>query len=216
MKKVFLTGDPTHPLHHRYQNVSAALESIFTESGYALACVSEHFETFETQDYEQYDLAVFYTDHWIDKTGTSHQQVQALVDYIAGGGALMVLHNLDIGVDKELAQLLGARLRRTLQPQGGLIRQTFFPSAEHPASAGTEAFTLEEERFAVDYAPFTKREVLLTAQSADGITVPAGWAVSFGLGRAAYLSPGHTMQAFTQPMYRRLIARTADWLTRQL
>ena len=111
MKKIFLSGDPTHPLYHRYQNVAAALESVF--EAYEIACVSEHFETFETQDYEKYDLAVLYTDHWIDKTGTSHQQVQALVDYVAGGGALLVLHNLDIGVDAELAQMLGARLRRT-------------------------------------------------------------------------------------------------------
>ncbi|MBS1408386.1 MAG: hypothetical protein HPZ97_05840, partial [Oscillospiraceae bacterium] len=87
MKKIFLSGDPTHPLYHRYQNVAAALESVF--EAYEIACVSEHFETFETQDYEKYDLAVLYTDHWIDKTGTSHQQVQALVDYVAGGGALL-------------------------------------------------------------------------------------------------------------------------------
>ena len=155
MKKIFLSGDPTHPLYHRYQNVAAALESVF--EAYEIACVSEHFETFETQDYEKYDLAVLYTDHWIDKTGTSHQQVQALVDYVAGGGALLVLHNLDIGVDAELAQMLGARLRRTLQDQGGLHPQRFLPELGHPISDGMEGFELEEERFAVDHAPFTER-----------------------------------------------------------
>ena len=60
MKKIFLSGDPTHPLYHRYQNVAAALEGVF--EAYEIACVSEHFETFETQDYEKYDLAVLYTD----------------------------------------------------------------------------------------------------------------------------------------------------------
>ena len=45
MKKIFLSGDPTHPLYHRYQNVAAALESVF--EAYEIACVSEHFETFE-------------------------------------------------------------------------------------------------------------------------------------------------------------------------
>ena len=89
MKKIFLSGDPTHPLYHRYQNVAAALESVF--EAYEIACVSEHFETFETQDYEKYDLAVLYTDHWIDKTGTSHQQVQALKLAMCRGGALNAL-----------------------------------------------------------------------------------------------------------------------------
>ena len=214
MKKIFLSGDPTHPLYHRYQNVAAALESVF--EAYAIACVSEHFETFETQDYEKYDLAVLYTDHWIDKTGTSHQQVQALVDYVAGGGALLVLHNLDIGVDAELAQMLGARLRRTLQDQDGLHPQRFLPELGHPISDGMEGFALEEERFAVDHAPFTERKVFLTALSEDGTRVPAGWTVEFGMGRAAYLMPGHTVTAFEDPAYRRLIARTADWLTKQL
>ena len=110
MKRIFLSGDPTHPLFHRYQNVSQQLESIF--EGFQLAYISEHYEFFETQDYQQFDLAVLYTDHWIDKTGTSPQQAQALVDYVARGGALLVLHNLDLGVDRELAQLLGARLRQ--------------------------------------------------------------------------------------------------------
>ena len=27
MKKIFLSGDPTHPLYHRYQNVAAALDA---------------------------------------------------------------------------------------------------------------------------------------------------------------------------------------------
>ena len=197
MKKIFLSGDPTHPLYHRYQNVAAALESVF--EAYEIACVSEHFETFETQDYEKYDLAVLYTDHWIDKTGTSHQQLQALVDYVAGGGALLVLHNLDIGVD-----------------QGGLHPQRFLPELGHPISDGMEGFALEEERFAVDHAPFTERKVFLTALSEDGTRVPAGWTVEFGMGRAAYLMPGHTVTAFEDPAYRRLIARTADWLTKQL
>lgn len=159
---------------------------------------------------------MLYTDHWIDKTGTSHQQVQALVDYVAGGGALLVLHNLDIGVDAELAQMLGARLRRTLQDQGGLHPQRFLPELGHPISDGMEGFALEEERFAVDHAPFTERKVFLTALSEDGTRVPAGWTVEFGMGRAAYLMPGHTVTAFEDPAYRRLIARTADWLTKQL
>ena len=79
-----------------------------------------------------------------------------------------------------------------------------------------EGFALEEERFAVDHAPFTERKVFLTALSEDGTRVPAGWTVEFGMGRAAYLMPGHTVTAFEDPAYRRLIARTADWLTKQL
>ena len=214
MKRIFLSGDPTHPLYHRYQNVASSLESIF--ENYELAYINEHFETFETQDYEKFDLTVLYTDHWIDKTGTSHQQVQALVDYVAGGGALMVLHNLDIGVDRELAQMVGARLRRVLQDQGGLQSLEFLPDESHPISVGISAFSLEEERFAVDYAPFTERKVFLAARAADRTCTPAGWTVEFGLGRVAYLSPGHAAEAFQNPECRRLVARTADWLTKQL
>ena len=214
MKKIFLSGDPTHPLWHRYQNVSDVLESIF--GNYELSYISEHFETLETQDYEKYDLVVLYTDHWIDKTGTSHQQVQALVDYIAGGGALMVLHNLDLGVDRELAQLLGARLRHPLKDQGGLIKLHFSPESKEPLCDGIKDFDLMEERFAFDYAPFCNRKVFLKATDSDGITVPAAWSIEFGLGRAAYLMPGHNRYAFENSEYRKLIARTADWLTRQL
>lgn len=214
MKKIFLSGDPTHPLFHRYQNVSEQLERIF--EGFELAYISEHYEFFETQDYRKYDLVVLYTDHWIDKTGTSHQQVQALIDYVAAGGALLVLHNLDLGVDKELAQMLGARLRHPLMDQGGLSKQKFEPVPDHPIAENVEPFVLAEERFAMDYAPFTERSVFLTATGTDGMTVPAGWSVEFGLGRAVYLSPGHDVAAFMEPACRRLILRAAQWLTCQL
>ncbi len=213
MKKVFLSGDPTHPLFHRFQNVSSLLEKIF--SGYELSYVSEHYETFETQDYQKFDLAVLYTDHWIDKTGTSHQQVQALVDYVAGGGALLVLHNLDIGVDRELAQMAGARLRHPLQDQGGLSKQRYTLDPSHPAARGIAEFSLLEERFALDYAPFTDRHVFLYATGDDGMTVPAGWSVEFGEGRVIYLAPGHNADTFAEPAFQKLVIQSANWLTRQ-
>ena len=213
MKKIFISGDPTHPLFHRYQNVSKQLESIY--DGYEIAFISEHYETFETQDYQKYDLAVLYTDHWIDKTGTTHSQVQALLDYIAQGGALLLLRNLDPGVDPALAQMIGARLRHPLEDQGGLRKLTYHVCAAHPAAEGIGDFTLEDERFPVDYAPFCERNVFLTAEDEDGTVTDAGWSVEFGKGRLIYLMPGHLPSAFEDETMRKLIRQCSAWLMRE-
>ncbi len=213
MKKIFISGDPTHPLFHRYQNVSSQLESIY--DGYEIAVISEHYETFETQDYQKYDLAVLYTDHWIDKTGTTHSQVQALLDYIAQGGALLLIHNLDLGVDPALAQMIGARLRHPLKDQGGLRKLVFHADPSHPAAEGVEVFTLEDERFPVDYAPFCPRNVFLTAEAEDGTVTDAGWSVEFGKGRLIYLMPGHLPSAFDDLSMRKLIRQSSEWLMRE-
>ncbi len=211
MKQIILFGDPTYPLYHPYKEVSDLLESIFED--FQVTGGREHFETFEAWDYEPYDLAVFYTDHWIDKSGTSPQQVQALLHYVARGGSLLVLHNLDLTVDPEVAQMLGARLRHPLENPGPLRKLRFLPDETHPVSRGVEAFTLEEERFGVEYGFFTERQEFLQAVDEEGISTPAGWTSCFGRGRAAYLSPGHTREAFADPSCRRLIRQAARWLT---
>lgn len=211
MKRIILFGDPTYPLYHPYEKVSDLLESIF--EGFQVAGGKEHFETFEAWDYEPYDLAVFYTDHWIDKSGTSPQQVQALVHYVAQGGSLLVLHNLDLTWDPEMAQMLGARLRHPLEAPGTLQKLCFRAGGSHPAARGVDAFYLEEECLGVDYGFFADRQEFLWAVDGEGISVPAGWASYFGAGRVVYLSPGHTRQAFADPSYRKLIRQAADWLT---
>lgn len=212
MKKVFLSCDYTYPLYHPAANIDPILDQILGED-FAITYKNEHFESLEAWDYAKFDLVVLYNDHWIDKSPTVHQQVQALLTYVARGGGLLILHNADMGVDPETAQLQGAKLVKTLCPQNtGTF--TYVP-AQHPIAKGVEAFTLEDELFDMVHSTLSEKQNVLTVSTPRG-DVPAGWAQNFGLGKVCYLMPGHSAAAFENAGYQTLIARAAKWCTGSL
>ena len=63
----------------------------------------------------------------------------------------------------------------------------------------------------IHFDNLTPRQVFLNARLPDGLTVPAGWAVEFGLGRAVFLGPGHSDSAMDNPQYARLLRNSARW-----
>lgn len=216
MKKMFLSVDDTYPLFHQMQKVGQELTLIAEEGGFGTIYRSEHFEKFDTEDYAEYDLAVFYTDHWIDKSPTVHQQVQALLSYILSGGSMLLIHNMDPGSDSEIAQIMGARLKHPLKKPGKCI-QTFQPAENgHPILEGVAVFTIEEELFGIEYSMNTVRIPLLFAETPGGLEMlPAGWLVEYGKGKVICLLPGHDAETFCNPQYRRIILNSMIWLAGQ-
>ena len=212
MKTVFLSGDDTFPLYHPMQKVRRELYDLFDTPPFSIRLDTEHFEGMEAADLAAFDLVVLYNDHWNDKIRTSHQLVQAFVHYTAEGGALLVLHNPDMGIAPELAQLIGCQPVRPLtRPREAEL--LFLPDNSHPALGDISPFALREEIFSLYYSPFTDRRELLSARTEEGDVISAGWTVEFGRGKTAFLSPGHDLRAFQRPEYRQILRRTAVWMT---
>lgn len=210
MKQVFLSGDDTYPLYHPIAEIRKELYQIFDAEPFSVALDSEHFEGMEAGDLARYDLIVMYNDHWNDKVQTSHQLAQAFVHYVAEGGNLLVLHNPDMGILPELAQMIGCMPMHPLEkPRMEVLR---FFAADHPAVFKELEFTVEEEIFGLYYSPLTQRQLLLTAQMPDGTVLQAGWTVEFGKGKTAWISPGHS-DVWKQKAYQDLVGQTARWMT---
>lgn len=212
LKKVFLSGDDTFPLYHPIKPVRKELYSIFHTEPFSVTLDTEHFEGMEVEDLQRFDMVVLYNDHWNDKIRTSHQLVQAFVHYVAEGGNLLVLHNPDMGIAPELAQMIGCQPMRPLEkPREADLR--FVPDGNHPALKGIAPFSLHEELFSLYYSPFTERRELVSAHTEDGEIFPAGWTVEFGQGKTAYLTPGHDRLALRNKEYRKLLRQVAEWMT---
>lgn len=205
-KKALLVGDqadaPWHPLEPAKQQLEAILAASFDITA------TVEYDRFAELTKENYDLCISYTDCW-NKDVTS-SQAAGLMQYVAGGGSLLVIHNgISIQNRYELFQMVGGKFveHPPFQPL-----QYFVSNPNHPLAQGVEDFGVEEEPYFFEFDPITPRNVFLEYEF-EGKRYPAAWEHAYGLGRVVYLQPGHHGPSFDPPAYRKLVLNAALWLT---
>jgi hypothetical protein len=205
-RKAVLVGDNKlaqyHPLHAVEQELRTTLE----EAELQLISTENH-DIFQADGLAPYNLCIVYTDRW--GTPASSAQTAGLLRYVAGGGGLLVLHNgISLQARNELSQMIGAKF--TGHPPYGPLEFRATDSG-HDIMRGIEGFAMDEEPYRFERDPFVATTVLLEYVH-EGTSWPAAWAHEYGLGRVAYLMPGHHTGSLRHPMYRKLIAQSAKWV----
>ncbi|MDR6553728.1 ThuA domain-containing protein [Paenibacillus qinlingensis] len=153
-----------------------------------------------------YPLVVSYLDMW-GKVPEA-EETACLLQYVAGGGGLLVIHNgISIQGSPELSQLIGARFT-------GHPAFTTLPfekmECDHPLLNGLESFEMDEEPYRFELDPFAPIELLLT-YTHEGKQWPAAWTRAYGLGRVVYLMPGHHPPSFQSETYGKWIRSAGYW-----
>lgn len=176
-----------------------------------------------------YDALVLFSAP-LGQLGKKADIAALLVDYLAGGGGIMVVHYACTGEIDELAQVVGARFR--MHPAYNHYR--IFPGAhEHYTLEGLTPFQVQDEMHQVYIDPFLPRQVLLRCLNDEGarrgnaypstldlyaknsgVWVDSAWCHEFLDGRVVYTVPGHDAQSLIQPQYRDFLSRCARWLMR--
>jgi type 1 glutamine amidotransferase len=49
-----------------------------------------------------------------------------------------------------------------------------------------------------------------------GASVWSGWAYDYGKGRVCFMSPGHTIEVYTNPEFRKLQINAVRWILKQI
>ncbi|MBB3112772.1 hypothetical protein FHS18_004874 [Paenibacillus phyllosphaerae] len=205
-----LLGDMTNPQYHPLQGAMDELKEIFGET--LELTVTEDYGKLRASELAPFDLVISYSDAWqIKKT---REEVAGLLSYVSNGGGLLVIHNgISLQCDPELAQLIGGRF--TGHPAyTELSFHKVAGAAGHEIMQGIEGFTMEEEPYRFDLDPIGERTLLMEYEH-EGERWPAAWAHDFGLGRVAYLMPGHHNPSFKNETYRRLIRQAGLWAIRR-
>ncbi len=84
---------------------------------------------------------------------------------------------------------------------------------EHPITAGLADFTMHDtERYYLHVDP--SNHVLATTWMEGGFDMPVAWTRTWGRGRVAYVSIGHTFEDFAVPEARALVQRSLLWAAR--
>ncbi|MGN7455923.1 ThuA domain-containing protein [Paenibacillus pasadenensis] len=193
---------PYHPLDAAYPE----LETIF--DGALVLEPTEDYSRLRAEALAPYRLVVSYSDNW--RTGKQPEEIEGLLSFVQAGGALLVLHNgISLQTDLELAKLIGGFF--TGHPDWTELAYSPTEAGRaHPMLDGVEPFRMEEEPYRFDPATVTTASVLLEYEH-EGSRWPAAWAHAHGLGRVAYLSPGHRRESFQHPEYRKLVRQAGLW-----
>ncbi len=202
--KALLIGDYTAAPYHPLGAVEEQLRQVLEEEWQVTA--TEDYDYLQMDNLSAYQLCISYADRW-DHPITS-SQTAGLISHVARGGGLLVLHNgISLQARPEAAQLIGARF--TDHPAYQEL-EFQVENSTHSMMRGITSFTMKEEPYRFDIDAFSDHEVLLTYRH-EGQDWPAAWVRQYGLGRIAYLMPGHHLDSFLHAEYAKLVRNGACW-----
>ena len=206
-KQAILLGDYTNPPYHPLDKIEQELVDILHDQITVVG--TEDYDIMHADNLHNIDLFISYTDCWNKKVTSA--QAAGLLSYVSNGGGLLVLHTGISLQDKyELCQMMGAKF--TGHPPFQKLRFEIAAAAEHEILDGFEPFSVEDEPYQYEFDPFTEKMVLFE-YSFDNKRWPAAWVHEYGLGKIVYLMPGHTVEAFQNPIYRKIIQNSVKWIT---
>ncbi|WP_138495004.1 ThuA domain-containing protein [Paenibacillus pinistramenti] len=210
--RTLLLGDneraPYHPLHAVQETLEGILAPEFTVE----ASEDRGRLTADRLKQPDYGLCISYTDSW--DTAPEPGEAAGLLQFVAGGGGLLVLHSgISLQASPELAQLIGGKFTGH-PPYTALEFQPAEAEAGQPnagqLSAGLPGFRMDEEPYRFELDLLAELQVLLTYRHEDR-DWPAAWARRYGLGRVVFLMPGHHLPSFRNEIYQQWILRGACW-----
>lgn len=203
MKKALILGTYENAPYHPFRGVDRALADLLAPD-FAVTLTDDPRALFSLAA-EGFDLAVSYLDAF--DTPFSEDCAQALLTFVRGGGGLLCLHNgISLQTSDALYRLIGGRFLRH-PPQTAL---RFTPQG---FLSDEQAFTLSEEPYQFELCD--PAVVPLLRYEYEGAFYPGGWCRLEGAGRVAFLTPGHSIDAFRVPEYLHMIARCAQWATNE-
>jgi len=131
---------------------------------------------------------------------------QAFVDYVRSGKGLLAVHSGTVYKERPMMRAL----------LGGVFDQhpkqcpvTVQPVAGHPLTRGVQPYTVTDEHYHM-LMDDPAVDLFLNTISEHG-TQPGGWTRAEGEGRVCVLTPGHTVEAFTQPGFLQLLRNALAW-----
>jgi type 1 glutamine amidotransferase len=223
MKKIYLLMEDWW---HRRDVILPGMEAALGKDGFVATSKPEEIPWDKLQD----EASVFVSQKGEDQKfieGTGHadgeiehwitdERIAALSRFVNGGGGALFIHcGTVLGkAPKAYYDLVG----------GGFIRHpeqcavTFAPlkgkdgNPADPITEGVDMFTVPDEHYHcnLDLARVTP---FMLSVSEGNAAVVAGWRQEIGSGRTVALTPGHTLEAATNPNMTRLIKNAVKWLT---
>lgn len=224
-KGLILTGN-NHPAHD-WKKTTAVLRRILEKGPEFHVDVSTNIEDLHQYDLEDYAFLVMNYCNWKDPRQLSKGAKEQFTNYLEQGGGLLLIHFANGAFHFSLPEAAASDwpeyrniCRRVWNHEGKSGHDAYgtfevnIADAEHPITAGLNAFTTTDELY---YHQEGNEKIvpLLTAVSKDtGKAEPIAWTYEYGNGRVFQLLLGHDVASFEAKEIRDIIQRAAIWAAR--
>jgi type 1 glutamine amidotransferase len=132
-------------------------------------------------------------------------------DYVRAGGGFLAVHAGTLGFkDSAYGAFVGNTFRGHPPRCGVDVKIT----PGHPIVEGLNDFHIRDEHYQIDLHDNGYTELFRTL-SPDGGEQVGGYAKQLGEGRFCALTPGHCVDVFYHPEYRRLLTAALRWCLRR-
>lgn len=137
----------------------------------------------------------------------SDGQYAALLNFVQAGGGYIGVHCASdtFRNQPDSKRLLGGRFVDH-PPQLDIVGEIV--DYAHPITAPLSSFLVHDELYTLDDDPDDYH--LLARSPSQGLQSIA-WTRTEGAGRVFYLSPGHNVETYAEPTYRRFLQRGTQW-----
>lgn len=136
---------------------------------------------------------------------------EAFVDYVRGGGGLLVVHSGTIVRDSEtLKRLIGGTFTQH-PPQ---CEVTITPQGYHPITQNVEPFSVKDEHYFMETDDLQAHHFLSTTSEHGAQS--GGWLREEGEGRVCVLTPGHNTEVWVHPEFQTLLRNALLWCGGQM
>lgn len=194
-----------HPFEGVDREIEACLEDVAT-----VECTGD-YSVLNKEKLSGYELFISYTE-FADEP-LPQDQAAALVQYVAGGGGLLVIHNgISMQRNRELMAMMGGKFTGHPKFTTLPVKNT---NPEHPIMKNIPPFEIDDEPYRYDLLPHYHTTILAEYEH-DGQMWPAAWAHEYGLGRVVTLMNGHQQSCFSVQPFRQMIKQAGLWAAKKL
>jgi type 1 glutamine amidotransferase len=156
----------------------------------------------------QYDVCLDYMHGGALKP----EQTQGLIDFVAGGKALVGVHSA--AVDKKSLAFIDLLGGKYIGHEEYHETTVTIVDAEHPITQGMSDFSIIDELYKLEYNPEPLH--VLIEGVAEGTTYPVCWTRQYGKGRVVFFSLGHGPESFENKDFQKIVIRSIQWAAGQI
>jgi type 1 glutamine amidotransferase len=201
--KILMLGQDQR--HHDSAALYQAIAPPLARKGIQITHVNTPAEALVAETLANYDALMLYANH----TKIAPEQEKALLDFVAGGKGLVVLHcaSFMFQNSEPFIALVGGQFER--HGTGEIRAEIVQP--EHPIMKGLENFTTPwDETYVHTRHNPADRVVLMERVDAQG-REPYTWVRTHGKGRVFYTAFGHDQRTWNVPGFQTLVERGTTW-----
>ena len=228
IRVLMFAGNEAHRWHN-WEKTTPRIRAALERDSRMKVEVSADMEDLSRKNLQSYQLILQNYANWHDPRPLSAPSKKAFMDYVNGGGGLLLVHFANGAFHFSLPNAAASDwpeyrqlVRRVWnhQPAGKLPASGHdafgsytvdFTAETHPISAGLSPFIIEDELYFNQHGDEPIQPLIKARSKVTGRDEPLAWAYSVGKGRVFQTLLGHSQKTYDAFEAREMIRRAATW-----